>query len=170
MRFVDEQNQVIAILYLVDDAFDALFKHAAQHRAGHDSTHLQLHDVRVSQTRGNFLRLEFDQAGQAFYDRRFAHAWFANEHRRIGALAMAGDFDYLLNFFFAADGRRNLVRPRHPIQRNSEVLQIRRQLKLFAVLFVLFLALVHAGAHVFDDGFRFRAQLPQHLDEQSIGI
>ena len=81
MRFVDEQNQVIAILYLVDDAFDALFKHAAQHRAGHDSTHLQLHDVRVSQTRGNFLRLEFDQASEAFDYRSLADARFTNKHR-----------------------------------------------------------------------------------------
>ena len=83
---------------------------------------------------------------------------------------MAKDFDHLLNLFFAANGRRNFVSPRHAIQRNTEVLQIRRQLKLFPVLLVLLLALVHAGAHVFDDGFRVRAQIAQHLNEQTVGI
>ncbi len=60
MRFIDEQNQVVALFHFIDDAFDALFEHPAQHGAGHDAAHLQLHDVRVTQTRRNFLWLEFD--------------------------------------------------------------------------------------------------------------
>jgi hypothetical protein len=48
MRLIDEQNHVVALFDFVDDAFDSLFEHAAQHGAGDDAAHLQLHHVRVS--------------------------------------------------------------------------------------------------------------------------
>ncbi len=83
---------------------------------------------------------------------------------------MTKDFDDLLDFFFAADGRRNLVGPRHAVQREPKMFQIRRQFKLLAILLFLFLALVNVRPHVFDDGFRLRAQIPQHFNEQTAGV
>src|SRR6266849_2644 len=170
MRFIDEQNQVVALFHLIDDAFDALFEHSPQPGPGHDPTHLQLHDVRVAQARWNFLRLEFDQTRQSFDHRGFADAWFADEHRRVRPLAMAKDFDDLLNLFFAADGGRNLVGAHQAIQREAKMFQVRRQLELLAILLLLFLALVYVCAHVFDDGFGLRAQIPQHLDKKTVVV
>ena len=139
VRFVDEENQVVALFNFVDDSLDSLFKHAAQHRAGDDAAHLQLHDVRAAQTRRNFFRLQLDQPRQSFDHRSLADAGFANQHRRICAFAMAKNLDDLLNLFFAADGRRNLVGASQPVERNAEVFQIRRQLKFLAILlFFLF--------------------------------
>src|SRR5207302_10627122 len=127
VRFIDEENQVVAFFDFVNDAFQALFKHAAQHRAGDNATHLQLHDVRIAQARWDFLWFEFNQASKTFDDGGLADARFTNEHRRVGAFAMAENFDDLLNLFFTTDRGRNLVHARHAIQRHAEVFQISGQ-------------------------------------------
>ena len=116
MRFVDEENQVVALFDFVDDALDTFFKHSAQHGAGNYPAHLQLDHVRVSQTRRNLLRLQLDHPGEAFDHGSLADARFPNQHRRVSALAMTKNFDDLLNLFFAANRGRNLVGPSHPIQ------------------------------------------------------
>jgi len=40
VRFIDEENQIIAFFNFIDDSLDALFKHTAQHRPRHETTHL----------------------------------------------------------------------------------------------------------------------------------
>jgi len=111
------------------------------------------------------LRFEFNQTGQAFDDGGLTDAGLANQHRRVGALAMAKNFDNLLNLFFAPDGRRDFVHARHAIQRDPEVFQVRRQIKLFTVLFVLLLAHVYTCAYVLANRFRLGAQILEHLDK-----
>ena len=170
MRFVDEENQVVAFFDFVDDALDSFFKHAAQHRARDDAAHLQLHHMRTTQTRRNFFRFQLDQARQPFDDRSLADAWFTNQHRRICTLAMAEDLDHLLNLFFAADGRRNLVGASQPVQRNSEMFQIRRQLKLLSILFFFLFAFLHLGSYVFGDRLGICAHGSQDFYEQTVVI
>ena len=48
--------------------------------------------------------------------------------------------------------------------------QVRRQVKLLAILLFLFLALVNVRAHMFDDGFGLGAQILQHLYKQTAGV
>src|SRR5205807_10075036 len=109
VRFVDEKNQIVAFFDFVDDAFDSFFKHAAQHGAGDDAAHLQLHHVRVAQTRRNFLWLEFDHARESFNHGGLTNAGLADQHRRIRSLAMTKNLDNLLNLFFTANGWWNFV-------------------------------------------------------------
>src|SRR5258705_13995086 len=103
--------------------------------------------------------LKFDQTRQSLDHRSLTDAGLAYEHRRIGAFAMTKDFDDLLDLFFAADGRRNLVSTHQAVQREPKMFQVRRQLKLLAILLFLFLALVNVCAHVFDNGFLLRAEI-----------
>ena len=83
---------------------------------------------------------------------------------------MAKNLDDLLDLFFAADGGRNLVGAHQAIQRESKMFQVRRQLKLLAILLFLFLALVHIRAHMFDDGFGLGAKIPKNLDKQTARV
>ncbi len=168
VRLVDEEDQVVALLDLVDDALDALLEHAAQHRARDEAAHLQLHDVRAAQARRNLLRLELDQAREAFDHGGLADARLADEHRRVGALAVAEDFDHLLNLFLAADGRRHLVGAREAVQRDAEVLEVGRQLELLLVLLLLLLARADARPHLLDDRLGVRAQVAQHAHQRAV--
>ena len=156
-----------SLLDLVDDALDALLEHAAQHRAGDESAHLKLDDVRVAKTRRNFFRLKLDQARESFDDRRLADARLADEHRRIRPLAVAEDLDHLLNLLLAPDGRRNLVLPRQLVERNAEVLEVRRQLELLLVLLLFLFARADACAHVLDDRLGVHAEISQNVDEHA---
>src|SRR5687768_18449279 len=97
MCFVDEQNQVMSLFHFIDDALDPFFKHAAQHGAGDDAAHLQLHDMRTTQTHWNLLRLQLNQACESFDDGGFADTWLTDKHGRIGPLSVASDLDNLLN-------------------------------------------------------------------------
>src|SRR5687768_318658 len=106
MGFVNEQDQIVSLFDLVDDALNSLLKHAAQHGARNQAAHLQLHYMRTAQTRRDFFRLELNQTRQPFYYRSLANAWFSHEHRRIGALAMTENLNHLLNLFFPANGGR----------------------------------------------------------------
>ena len=81
MRFVYKEDQVVAILNFVDDALDPFFEHAAQHGAGNNTAHLELHYVRVPQARRDLVRFEFYQAGQSLNYCGFPHAWFSHKHR-----------------------------------------------------------------------------------------
>src|SRR4029079_16226788 len=108
-----------------DDALDSFLEHAAQHGAGNNAAHLQLHDVRTAQPHRNLFGFQLDQTCKTFDDGRFADTGLTDEHRLIGPLAVAQDLYNLLNFFFPAYGRRNLVSPRQPVEGNTEVFQIR---------------------------------------------
>ena len=78
---------------------------------------------------GTRLGLELDAPRQPFGDRGLADAGLADQHHRVGALAVAEDFEHLLDFLVAAEHRRQLVLPREQVQVGREVLQERRQLE-----------------------------------------
>ena len=129
VRFVDEQDQVRPLLQLADHVLDPILEHAAQHRAGDHRVHLQVHDLAVAQPHRHRVGLELDPPRQPFGDRGLADARLADQHHRIGALAVTEDFEHLLDFLVAAEDRRQLVLPREQIQVRREVLQERRQLE-----------------------------------------
>ena len=81
-----------------------------------------------------------------FGDRGLADAGLADEHHRVGALAVAEDLEHLLDFAVASEHRRHLVLPREQVQIGREVLQERRQLE--ALLQPLFAQLDVAHARV----------------------
>ena len=78
---------------------------------------------------GTRLGLELDAAREAFDDRGLADAGLADEHHRVGALAVAEDLEHLLDLVVAAEDRRQLVLAREQIQVRREVLEERRQLE-----------------------------------------
>src|SRR5688572_21045602 len=118
---VDKENNVVFLFYLVDDAFDAFFKHSAKHRSGHKSTHLQLNNVRVAQSCRDLFGLEFDQAGKAFDHGSFADAGLTNKHRGIRSLSVRKDLHHLKYLAFTADRWWNLVLPGKLVHRNAEM-------------------------------------------------
>jgi hypothetical protein len=170
VRFVDKENHVVAFFDFVNDAFDSLFKHPTEHGACHDSAHLKLHDVGATQTCRNLFGFQFDQTCQPFDDRGLTHSRFANQHRRVCALAMAEDFYNLLNLFLAADSRWNLVCASEPVKRNAKVFQVRRQLKLLAVLLFFAFSFLNLSLNVFCHSIRVSAQAAQHLDKQPVVV
>ena len=106
VHLVDEQDQVRPLLDLADDVLDAVLEHAAQHRAGDHRVHLQVDDLAVAQPDRHGVRLELDAPRQPFDDRGLADAGLAEQHHRVGALAVAEDLEDLLHLVVAAEDRR----------------------------------------------------------------
>jgi len=129
VRFVDEENQVRPFLELPDDVLNAILEHAAQHRAGDHRVHLQVDDLAVAQADRYRLGFELDAPRKAFGDRRLADPGLADQHHRVGALAVAEDLQHLLDFLLAAEHRGQFVLPREQVQVGGKVLQERRQLE-----------------------------------------
>ena len=103
--------------------------------------HLQIDDLAIAQPDRNGFRLELDPARQPFDDRGLADAGLADQHHRVGALAVAENLEHLLNLVVAAEHRRQLVLTRQQVQVGREMFQERRQLEpllqpLFAQLHV----------------------------------
>ena len=80
---------------------------------------------------------------------------------------MAENLYHLLNLLLATDGRRQLVLSGKAIQRDAEMFQIRRQLEFLLVLLLFLFAYEYARSYVLHNSLRVRAEIPQHLDEQS---
>ena len=76
---------------------------------GDHRVHLQVHDLAVAQPDRHRVRLELDPAGEPFDDRGLADARLADQHHRVGALAVAEDLEHLLDLLVAAEHRRQLV-------------------------------------------------------------
>ena len=93
VRFVDEQQVVRPLAHFAQHVLDAILEHAAQHRARDERVHLQIQHLAVAHLRGNRLRVELDPARERFGHRGLADARLADEHDRVGALAVAEDFD-----------------------------------------------------------------------------
>ena len=91
--------------------------------------HLQVDDLAVAQPDRHGFGLELDAPRQPFGDRGLADARLADQHHRVGALAVAEDLEHLLDFLVAAEHRRQLVLAREQVQVGREVLQERRQLE-----------------------------------------
>src|ERR1051325_9163700 len=147
MRFVDEQDQVIALLDLVYDPLYALLKHPAQHRPGDDAGHLKLNYVGIAQALRDAFRLHLDLAREAFDHSRLADARFPDEHRRVRALAVAEYFNHLPDLLITANDRRELVLPRELVETNPEVFEVRRKLVTAAIFLFLLLVTANAGLY-----------------------
>src|SRR5262245_43943194 len=81
---------------------------------------------------------------------------------------MTQDLDNLLDLFFSSDGWWNFVSSSQPVERNTEVLQVRRQLKLLSVLFLFLFPLLNLCPNIFLDRFRTGAHVSQYVDKQTI--
>ena len=143
--FVDEKDQVRALFQLADDVLDAILEHAAEHRARDHAVHRQVDDLAVAQPDRDGFRLELDAPGKPFGDRGLADPGLADQHHGIGALAVAEDFQHLLNFLVAAEHRRQLVLARQQVQVGREMLQERRQLEALLQPLLAQLHVAHAA-------------------------
>ena len=128
VRLVDEQDQVRALAQLAQHVLHPVFEHAAQHRPGHQAVELQADDVALAEADRQRLGLELDAARQSLGNGGLADAGLADEHHRVGALAVAQHFDGLLDLGVAAVHGRQLVLARQQVQVRREMLEKRRQL------------------------------------------
>ena len=145
VRLVDEEDQVRPLLDFANHVLDPVLEHAAEHRPGDHRVHLQVDHLAVTQAHRHAVWLELDPSRQALDDRRLADAGFADQHHRVGPLAVAEDFQHLLDLLVAAVHRRDLVLPREQVQVGGEVLEERRQLETFAQALLAKLVVPHPG-------------------------
>ena len=124
----------------------------------------------VAQTLRQRLRLKLDLARESFDHGGLTDAGFADEHRRVGALAVAKDFDHLANLFVAPDDRRQLVLASQLVEADAEVLQVRRQLVAAAVLLFLLFVAAHAGLNLLYDHLAVSAEPAQQFDGIAVHI
>ena len=125
------------------------------------AVHLQVDHLAVAQPDRHGFGLELDAPRQAFGDGGLADAGLANQHHRVGALAVAEDLQHLLDFLVAAEHRRQLVLARQQVQVGREVLEERRQLEpLLQPLFAQ-LQVAHARGQPRDEHVRLDAVAPQ---------
>ena len=149
-----------ALLDLADHVLDAILEHAAEHRAGDHRVHLQVDDLAVAQPDGHTVGLELDAPRQSFDDGRLADPGLADEHHRVRTLAMAEDFQHLLDLVVAAVDRRELVLTSEQVEVGREVLEKRRQLEALAQTFFAQLVVAHPGRNTRHEHFRFDAVAP----------
>ena len=168
VRLVDEQDEVRPLLQLADDVLDAVLEHAAQHRAGDHGVHLQVHELAVAQPHRHRVGLELDASRQTFDDGGLADAGLAEQHDRVGALAVAEDFEHLLDFVVASEDRRQLVLPREQVQVGGEVLQERRQLEPLLQPLLAQLEVAHARVQARDEHVGLDAVAPQDRDRHAL--
>ena len=96
------------------------------------------------------IGLELDSPRQPLDDGRLADAGLADEHDRVGPLAVAEDLEHLLDLLITSVNRRDLVLTRQQVQVGGEVLEKRRKLEALAqVLFAKFV-LSHPGGDARD--------------------
>ena len=105
---------------------DAIFEHAAQHCSCDERVHLQVQHLAVAQLRWKVLRFELDASSKRLGNGRLADSGFAEQHYRVCPLAMAQDFDDLLQFGVTAKHRRQLVLARQHVQVDGELTEERR--------------------------------------------
>ncbi len=131
---VDEDDDVLILFELFDDAFESLFELAAVLRAGDDQREVEREDALVGDEERHVavddaLREPFDDGG-------LADAWLAEEDR-IVLRAAREDLDDALDFFLAADERIELLLMRHG-REVAGVLGQKRELFLLLVGLALF--------------------------------
>ena len=170
VRLVDEQDQVRPFLQLANDVLNAVLEHAAQHRARDHRIHLEVDHLAVAQADRHGLRLELDPPREPFDDGRLADARLADQHHRIGALAVAENFEHLLDFLVAAVHGRQLVLARQQVEIGREVLEKWRQLEAFLQTLLALLHVPHAGAQPGHEHVRFNAMAPQNRDRHALHL
>ena len=110
MQFVNEEDDfAIALFYFVEHCFQPLLKFAAVFRACDQSAHIEGEDRLILQA-VRYVAAH-NSLGKPFCDRRFAHAWLADEHGVV--LCFTGeDADDVANFFIPANDRVKLFAAR----------------------------------------------------------
>src|SRR5688572_13127791 len=81
---------------------------------------------------------------------------------------MTEDLDYLLNLLFASDGRRDLIRASQPVERNSEVLEVRRKFKLLSVLFFFLFPFLNLCPYVLLNSLGVCPHCSQNVHKQTV--
>ena len=155
--FVDEQDQVRALLDLADHVLDAVLEHAAQHRPRDHRVHLQVDDLAVAQPDRDGLGRELDAAREPFGDGGLADAGLAEQQHRVGALAVAEDLEHAVHLGVAAEHRRDLVLARELVQVGREVLEERRQLEALLQPLLVQLVIAHPRGETGDERLRLDA-------------
>ena len=143
-------------------------EHAAQHRAGDHRIHLQVHHLAVAEPDGHGLGFELDPPRQSFGNRRLADARLADQHHGIRALAVAEDFQHLLNFLVAAVHRRQAILAREQIQIRREVLEKRGKLEALLQPLVAQLGVPDLRVQPRDDLFGLDAVAAENRDGHTL--
>lgn len=109
MQFVNEEDDfAIALFYFVEHCFQPLLKFAAVFRACDQSAHIEGEDRLILQA-VRYVAAH-NSLGKPFCDRRFAHAWLADEHGVI--LALSGQYaNDIPDLVIPSDHRVQLVGP-----------------------------------------------------------
>ena len=130
----------------------------------------RLIDLAVAKPHGHGVRLELDAARETLDDRGLADAGLADEHHRVGALAVTEDLEHLLDFLVAAVDGRDLVLPRQQIQVRRKVLEERRQLEpLPQPLFAEFVV-PHPGGNSRHKDLRLDAMAANDRDRNALAL
>ena len=108
MNFVDEQENVAALLHFLHDVLQPLFKLAPVLTAGNHAAHVQGQYPLADQHFRNAAL--HDSLGEPFYHGAFAYAGLANQHR-IVLRAADQDLNDALNFRVSANDGIQLVIP-----------------------------------------------------------
>src|SRR5262245_35361635 len=113
---------------------------------------------------------EFDQSDKPFDDSSLSHTRFTDNHRGIGALAVAEYLDHLLDLGFTSDCRRELVLAREFIQGNAEMFKIDGKFVFFPEMFCLFFARPDTLGNLFGCASRVDPQPPEDLCRNTVRI
>ena len=124
------------LLQFPDDVLQAVLEHPSQHRPGDQGVHLEVDDLAVAQAGGHGGWFELDAPRQSFCDGSLADAGLADEHHRVGPVAVAENFEHLLDFLLASEhGRQAILLGKH-VQVCGKLFQVRGQLEAFLQAFV----------------------------------
>ena len=142
----------------------------AEHGPRDHGVHLQVHHLTVAQPDRDGVGFELNPSSQTLGDRGLADPRFADEHHRVGALAMAENFEHLLNFFVAAEHRRQFVLPGQHVHVGGEVLQEWRQLESFLEPLFAQLHVAHPRMKPRHQHVRLDAVAPQDRDRNALRL
>ncbi len=128
VNLVDEDNEVVALLNLLQQRLDALLKLSAVFRAGHEARHVEADDA-LAEEHGRALAL-CDELCQSFHDGTLAHAGLADEDGVV-LLAAAQYLQDALNLALTPHDGVQLVFDGSRCQVGREVVQHGRLALLF---------------------------------------
>ncbi len=106
MRFIHEDDQVLLPFDLLDHILDAILEHPPEHGSRHQGIHLQVDNLIIPQPSRHLFWEHFQLGGQPLYDGGLAHSWLAQNHHRIGAVAMAQNLHDLPDLRVSPDNGR----------------------------------------------------------------
>ena len=129
VRLVHEDDEMRLLLQFPDDVLQPVLEHPSQHRPGDEGVHLEVDDLTVAQARRHGGGFELDAPRQSFSDGGLADAGLADEHHRVGPVAVAEDFEHLLDFLLASEhGRQAVLLGKH-VQVRGKLFQVSGKLE-----------------------------------------